>query len=177
MASGRVDPELPSSEPSQSLILGRVYPPLTPPMLKYSPSSSQVTPYHSISNHFISFQILTDLFKSFHILGSLFKSFQVSIIILILSDLFWSPLGTLHTLFGAHWSSSQAFWSLRGLLGALLESLWGPRGGLASPDPRCLDPGGFSRTPFGAPRRPSWPQNAIPDRRWFGTIAPISWFL
>ena len=136
-------------------------------MLNYSPSSSPVTPYPSISNLFISFQILTDLFKSF----------QVYIIVLILLDLFWSPLGALHTLFGAHWSSSQASWSLRGLLGALLEPLWGPRGGLASPYPRCLDPRGFSRTSVGPPRRLSWPQNAIPDRRWFGTIAPISWFL
>ena len=135
----------------------QVYPPLTPPMLKYSPSSSQVTPYHSISNHFISFQILTDLFKSFHILGSLFKSFQVSIIVLVLSDLFWSPLGALHTLFGAHWSSSQAFWSLRGLLGALLESLWGPRGGLASPDPRCLDPGSLG-PPLERPGGPLGPK-------------------
>ena len=91
-------------------------------MLKYSPSSSQVTPYYSISNHFISFQILTDLFKQ--IISYPWKSFQ------IFSSIYhrFDPVGSL---LESSWSPSYPFWSPLELFSSLLEperSSWSPLG-------------------------------------------------
>ena len=93
-------------------------------MLKYSPSSSQVTPYPSLSDLFRSFRIFSNPSRSCRIFSDPLRSFHIFSIILDRFD----PFGSL---LESSWSPSYPFWSPLELFSSLLEperSSWSPLG-------------------------------------------------